>query len=535
MDLQGEPEEEKKSLLYKFKPITDRLPAVKKPEGHVHFRTKMFWLVLILILYFSLTNVMLYGLDQENTIDLFASYRAIMAGAQGSLMHLGIGPIVTGSIIMQLFVGAKIIKLDLTNDEDKAVYQGTQKLLVIIMIVVEAVPQVYGYLMPSDNFISGMGGVWTGHGDGLAKFVIIAQLCFGSYLVFLMDETVSKWGIGSGISLFIAAGVAQQIFTGTLNWMPVDNSLPVSLSNPPAGTISKTIYFLTNVPASDMSGGYFEQLIIGEPNPIIALVGTISIFFFVAYVESCRIELPLAHESARGARGRYPIRLIYASNIPVILMSAVLANVSMFAMLFWSNGFFSRWPILGNNWMVGYYYSSSGGGQPTLAGGAAWYLSPVNGVRDWLLPFFDDRYLPFNGIDGYSKTMMQVGIHMFTYLAIMIIGSILFAKFWIETTNMGPRDVAEQIQQSGMQIPGFRRDPRVLEKVLERYIPVVAAMSGAIVGALATGADLIGTVGNCSGTGVLLAVGIMIQTYEAMGREQMMEMHPVLRGFFGGE
>lgn len=86
-----------------------------------------------------------------------------------------------------------------------------------------------------------------------------------------------------------------------------------------------------------------------------------------------------------------------------------------------------------------------------------------------------------------------------------------------------------------MQIPGFRRDPRVMKRVLERYIPVVTVISGATVGALAAVADLIGTVGNASGTGVLLSVGIMIQLYDAIGREQMMEMHPVLRGFFGGE
>jgi preprotein translocase subunit SecY len=115
----------------------------------------------------------------------------------------------------------------------------------------------------------------------------------------------------------------------------------------------------------------------------------------------------------------------------------------------------------------------------------------------------------------------------------MVIGSILFAKFWIETTNMGPEAVAKQIHGSGMHIPGFRRDPRVLRKILARYIPVVTIISGAIVGGLAAGADLIGTVGNTSGTGVLLAVGIIIQMYEAIGREQMMEMHPVLRGFFG--
>jgi preprotein translocase subunit SecY len=56
---------EEKSLLYRLKPITDRLPAVSRPEGHVHFRSKMMWVVLILIFYFVMTNVFLYGLDQS--------------------------------------------------------------------------------------------------------------------------------------------------------------------------------------------------------------------------------------------------------------------------------------------------------------------------------------------------------------------------------------------------------------------------------------------------------------------------------------
>ena len=138
--------EEGKSRLYALKPIIDRLPAVSRPEGHVPFRTKMFWVIAILVLYFVMTNIFIYGLDTTpgSNIDFFSSLRAILAGSQGSLMHLGIGPIVTGSIIMQLFAGAKIINLDLKKDEDKAVYQGTQKLVVLIMIVVESVPQVFG-------------------------------------------------------------------------------------------------------------------------------------------------------------------------------------------------------------------------------------------------------------------------------------------------------------------------------------------------------------------------------------------------------
>src|SRR5439155_8360 len=235
-------EEQKKSRLYALKPLTDRLPAVSRPEGHVQFRTKMFWVLAILVLYFAMTNVFIYGLDRTNVIDFFSSLRAILAGAQGSLMHLGIGPIVTASIIMQLFAGAKIINLNLQDDEDKSVYQGTQKFLFIV----------------------------------------------------------------------------------TFNWEPSRAGSVV-----PAGAIPKTIYYLQHLPASSLAQGGIEQIMVQPPNPLIALIGTIVIFFIVAYVESTRIELPLAHGQARGARGRYPIRLMYASNIPVILVAAVLANVSM--------------------------------------------------------------------------------------------------------------------------------------------------------------------------------------------------------------
>jgi preprotein translocase subunit SecY len=131
--------EEKKSRLYRLKPLIERWPAVSKPEGHVTFRTKILWTILCLIIYFILTNIMIYGVS-GTVLDMFSGFRAIMAGASGSIMHLGIGPIVTASIILQLFVGAKIINLDLTKKEDKAIYQGTQKILVIVMIFAPAPP-----------------------------------------------------------------------------------------------------------------------------------------------------------------------------------------------------------------------------------------------------------------------------------------------------------------------------------------------------------------------------------------------------------
>jgi len=526
-----------RSRLYGLKPITSRMPAVTQPKGHVHFRTKMFWTIGVLLLYFLLTNIYLFGVDQATVIDLFSSYRAILAGAQGTLMDLGIGPIVTGSIIMQLFTGAKIISLDLTDDEDKGTYQGTQKVLVIAMIFIEAVPQVFGYISPSASLVTSLGLASPGNGLLLANAIIIAQLVFGSYLVFLMDEVVSKWGIGSGISLFIAAGVSQQIIQGTLNWVPQTPGTAISISNPPSGTIPKTIYFFTHFSATQMAGGGWELVLLRAPNPIVALVGTAAIFFLVAWTESTRIELPLSHAEARGARGRYPLRLIYASNIPVILMSALLANISVFTILLWTNPTLVHFPLIGHQWWIGSYPSAAyatahGLSQTQPLTGGAYYFSTVNGLEAWLLPILNyQQYGSF--LAGHS--WWQGLIHVAVYFGAMVGGSILFAKFWIQTTNMGPEAVARQIEASGMQIPGFRREPRVLRRVLERYIPVITVISGAAVGALAAGADLIGTLGNASGTGVLLMVGIIINLYEAMGREQLMEMNPLLRRFLGGE
>ena len=64
-----------------------------------------------------------------------------------------------------------------------------------------------------------------------------------------------------------------------------------------------------------------------------------------------------------------------------------------------------------------------------------------------------------------------------------------------------------------------------------KYIPPVTLFSGAFVGLLAAGADLLGTVGNATSTGLLLAVGIILRTYEQIQKEQAMEMS--VSEFFG--
>ena len=512
------------SRLYGLSRLVDVYPSITKPEGHVRFNQKLWTTVLVLIIYFMMTNVMIYGLS-SSTLDIFSSFRAIMAGASGSIMHLGIGPIVTGSIIMQLFAGAKIIQLDLQDSGDKQLYQGVQKLLVLFMIPIESIPQVYGFLDPSAAVISD-------YGIGWANAIIVSQLFIGSYLVFLLDELVSKWGIGSGISLFIAAGVAQSTFVGTLSPLPTVQGSPLSFDNPPSGVLPMIFYTLRTATNSQLvSENGFELILLNHANPVAALASSIIVFLVVAYAESSKLELPLTHGKVRGHRGQYPIRLVYASNIPVILMAALLANVNMFTLLFWSHPVLSTVPILGRNgaWSKAHWFGAYEVGATTPTDGFAWYSSMVNGVGDWLIPLLNQTG------DAYGHSLGQIMVHVFVYVFFMTAGSTVFAKFWIETTNMGTKDVAKQIERTGMQIPGFRKNPVVLERILERYIPPVTLFSGAFVGLLASGADLLGTVGNATGTGLLLAVGIILRTYEQIQKEQAMEMHPMLREFFGAE
>lgn len=179
------------SFFYAIEPFVRRLPSVERPIGHVHFKRKLSWTLAILLLYFILGNIPLFGLSKAS-IDIFSSYRAFFAGSFGSMMLLGIGPIVTASIVLQLLVGAQIIKLNLSDPRDQAIYQGTQKALVFVMVAVEALPQVLGgYLLP-DTGLAGTLGVSL----GILSLLIFIQVFIGGSLIVYMDEVVSKWGVG---------------------------------------------------------------------------------------------------------------------------------------------------------------------------------------------------------------------------------------------------------------------------------------------------------------------------------------------------
>jgi preprotein translocase subunit SecY len=445
-------------LIEKLEPIFTLLPQVGSPSYRVPFKEKLKWTGVILILYFILGQITLFGLS-STAVDQFAALRAVLAGSFGSIITLGIGPIVSASIILQLLVGGKIIKLDLSQPRDKVLFQGTQKLLAIIFTVFEgAVLVLTGALAPSSPEL-----VW----------ILILQITIGGILIIFLDEVVSKWGFGSGVGLFIAAGVAQTIMVGTFNFLSSPTSPGV-----PSGAIPHFIYTLTT------SQPDFTLLI-----PVISVI---IVFLVVVYAESMRVEIPLSYGGVKGARGKYPLKFIYASNMPVILTSALLLNVQLFATLFQKLGI----PIFG-----------------TYSNGKA-----VSGLALWLT----------------TPTLSMVftnPLQVLFYAVVFIAACVLFAWLWVELSGIGPKQVSKQLYQMGMQIPGFRSNRGQFERILKKYIPAITIMGGAFVGLLAFGADLTGALGG--GTGVLLTVGIVYKLYEEIAQEQLMDMHPMLRRFLG--
>lgn len=484
-----------------LEPFFNKLPAVASPEKHVHFKDKLWWTLGILMLYFALANVPLFGMSQKS-IDLFESYRAFFAGASGSLILLGIGPIVTASIVLQLLVGADIVKLNLSDPADQAFFQGAQKFLVFIMIILEALPQLLGGYIQPDAGLAQTLGVSL----GVITFLLLIQIFIGGVLILFMDEVVSKWGIGSGVGLFIVAGISQQLVTGIFNWQPDSSGLPV-------GLIPKWIYIAQNVGADYLFSGSGIVFLLVQGG-ILALISTVLIFMMVVYVESTRIEIPLAHSAVRGARGRFPVKLIYASVLPMILVRALQANIQMIGIILASRGITFLGEFKGSDPVNGLMY----------------YLSPINSPYDWIPSLVGQS---FSGYGVAAPATWQIALHVIIDATILIAGGIVFALFWIETTGMGAKPTAQKIFNSGMQIPGFRRNIGSIEKVMQRYIPKVTVIGGAFIGFLTLVASLLGTLGSAGGTGLLLTVSIVYRLYEDIASEQIAEMHPMIRSFFG--
>lgn len=320
------------------------------------------------------------------------------------------------------------------------------------------------------------------------ELFLVLQLFIGGLIVLYMDEVISKWGFGSGVSLFIAAGVSSEIVVRALSPLTTAGTFAFGSGQPPVGAI---LVLITSLIGGDPRGAMLA---------FAAIAATAIVFVLAVYTQAMKIEIPLSFGRIRGYGIRWPMKFMYTSNIPVILVAALLANIQLWARLL------EQWghPLLGT-------FSQN---------------TPTTGIIAWLNPPDLIREI----LTG-SIRILDIG-HASVYMLFMMGGAILFSIFWVQTSGQDAATQAKQIMASGLQIPGFRRDERVIESILSRYIMPLTVMGAVAVGFLSGVADLTGALSR--GTGLLLTVMIIYQLYESIAKEHMMDMHPSMKKMMGG-
>jgi protein transport protein SEC61 subunit alpha len=476
-----------------FTPFVRVMPELKQPQREVSFKEKLLWTVVALIIYLVMSNIPLYGVSISDTTDYYYWLRVILASQRGTLTELGIGPIVTAGLIMQLLLGSKIIKVDMSDPYDRAMFSGSQKVLAIFLTIFNTIAYIIGGAFGELSIINGT--------------FLFLQLLLAGIIIILLDELLQKgWGLGSGVSLFIAAGVSGQIFWNCFNFIGVEGDLS-------RGLVIAFFQALANP-------SLWPQLLArGSQLPtILGGISTLIIFVFVIWFESTRIEIPLAYRGYRGFKGKYPMKLLYVSNIPVILVNALYANFLFFgqllagphALLRASNG--GAIPDIWLN-LIGVFneqtQGASTGNYLIPIGGLLYYLTPPQGLEQLVTD-------PLRGI---------------IYLVIFVFLCVMLGRVWVEVSGLAPRDISRQIIDSGMQIPGFRSSEKIIERILKRYIPTLIILNGIIIAVMSFTADSLGAL--TSGTGLLIAIGIVHQYSEQIAKEAAASQYPAMRAFLG--
>jgi len=454
------------------------VPQVPKPKKKLSLQTKLTWTCGALVIYLVMGQTPLFGATAPE-FDFLAFARVIFASQQGSLVELGIGPIVTGGLLMQLLRGSDILKFDFKNPAERGVFQTATKLVTYIVIVAESA--VYGVAVYGPNI-----------SEPTVMYILIAQLMGASVIVMFLDELIQKgWGLGSGISIFIAAGVAQQILWSIFSPLPAGDG----------GSIGIFPYIGQMAQYGDVADSLFRS---NQLPSIFGLALTAGILLILVYTQGMKVEIPIVSTKYRGFAATYPIKMMYVSNIPVILASALTANAVFLGQMFWAQ--FN--PRNANEFLniLGQFDPTS---PSSPIGGLIYYITPPRGLDA----------LALDPTRGVLYVLFMIGI------------VVVFGKLWVELGGLSSKKAAQNLLDADVQVPGFRRSNKPIESLLNRYIPSVTLLGSMILGLIAGVSDVLGVFG--TGIGVLLTVDILINYYNQLVKEQVEVVMPRLGALLG--
>lgn len=453
--------------------VSKYIPAVDKPARRPPLPTRLMWTGVAVLLYLIMSEIPLYGVvlkqpGQEK--HSFALAQMLLGMNFGSLMTLGIGPIVTAGIVLEVLVGGGLIEMDLTKPRDRKIFMGAQRTLALVFGLLEAA----AYAAGCQFWMTATGATATCPVGLGVKLLVVLQLVFATLLLMWFDEMVRNgWGIGSALSLFIVANVVKGMawqFAG-----------PVLVSEKPPeyyGWLANVI--LTHDPT---------WLRMGWPD-FVGFVATIVIILVLTYFQLMRVYIPVTSPRYGSIKTRIPLNFIYVTNIPILFVGIVVADLHVLAQI----------------------------------------VATVSGPDSLAAKLFADLYEAVRPPRGLLEAAANPA-HTLVFAISWLILGLIFGFIWVEIAGLSPRQQAENLIKSGMELPGIRRNVKLLEKILARYIYPLTVISSLLVAGIAVIADIFGAYG--TGSGLVLLVGIVYNFYEALVYERTLEMYPMLQRLIG--
>lgn len=444
------------------------MPEIEFPDEKISLDEKVIFTIGSGLL-FILSQLPIYGLVKDATLkmaDPYPALRPLFALEQGSLLELGLLPILTSAFAWQIAAGLKLVNVNFNYAQDRELFQSAQKLTAVALASVFALALIAsGYYNPVLRNFSEESIPYGSYA------LIFVQIVGWNFLLNLIAEVIDKgYGFGSGPLCFVALNAATQLVRDIVG---VEAVTAVPHGEPE--TYGVVTYFVRALFSMDLKNikdatiGIFTRSTF--PNlPLVLILVLTGLATIV--LQNFRIELPVRSNKARGTANVYPIKLLYTGALPVLFAFTVLANFQL-SLHFASVAVEPFYPIVGN---ILETRSETG----FVVSGLSFYLSAPASLTESLLS----------------------PIRAFIYSSSVIVLATTFAHFWAQISGSAPKDIAKQFKEQGIIIAG-KRDVSIA-KELSRVVPVASVTGAFALSVVALVGELLGA----SGKTVAVTVGV---------------------------
>ena len=454
-------------LIYLIEPISHLIPYVPKPKITIKPNEKLVWTGMVLFIYLIYSQIPLYGIYKTRDSDPLHYMRIILASSRGTLAELGITPIISSSFLMGILRTLRIISFDPNIKEDRILFEQTTKFVAIIITLGQAIAYVFNGVYGPVNLIGNFNII-----------LLISQLVIGGIIIILLDELLSNnYGLISGISLFVATNISENIMWKCFSPFTVASERGIEYE----GAIIALFHFLITKKSKYEAFrlAFFRR---SAPN-LLQLFSTLVIIIIVMYLWRFKLYKKVTNKKMPGVTYNQPIKLFYSSTTPIIVINTFISNLYLVSQVLYRRYSSSLLIKILGTW-------AEKNGEQVATGGIAYFITPPKNL--------------FYFITHPLKSII--------YVIFILYFSGWFTQTMVDLIGKGAIDLARGLKNEGFFLEGIRESEETIYKRFQKLIPTVSFLSGMLIAALQILADLIGAIG--SGTGILLLVSTILQVQE---------------------